>query len=605
MLSFDNIPIELREMHQWVVRDERKIPIDPKTGVPASSTDPTTWDSYENAIRAYRTGRYAGIGFVFTESDPYVGVDYDHVRENGGWEAGYLEEILSFGSYAELSPSGTGAHVITKGKIPGDRHRSGPREMYERGRYFTFTGNQIEGACSEIRQAQEAINTVYQIIDPNHQENCNQPSQPERPAHDVQQGKTTSDYEIIRKAEAAKNGDKFSRLMRGDWSGYPSQSEADSALCCMLVFYTRDIPQIYRIFRMSGLDRPKWMEKHGALTYGELTIQHALSTVKEQSSRSMVKNFRQPVTTHPEAYHFSTTLGIGGGILSLDITQKEEMDGFITQLRRGEEILSTLQTEREPWISKKNAGELASNTKSEEYKVKVLNDAILEIFEDIKASPDVQAITSNAVMKVISATKEVQWERTIPPRMVIFLADEGREGTICLTPGDLAQKSPLKLNSEWISTIWSDLNATKKDFSKIIEYWHSVKDVVDPIGNVSQWDTAIDELQTEISALEVETDKSAIRKGRLYLQEDGKDSDGRSRPVLWVNNKIVIDVMKNASKSENDPTFSNYLRAKGILITKSTVFRVGESDTPRAWGFNPDFRQAEENENEPKESGCL
>jgi len=312
-----------------------------------------------------------------------------------------------------------------------------------------------------------------------------------------------------------------------------------------------------------------------------------------------------PGRDQPEAWQFSTTLGIGGGNLSLDINQKEEMDGFITQLRRGEEILSTLHTEREPWISKKNAGELASNAKSEEYKVKVLNDAILEIFEDIKASPDVQAITSNTVMKIISATKEVQWERTIPPRMVIFLADEGREGTICLTPGDLAQKRPVKLNSEWISTIWSDLNATKKDFSQIIEYWHSVKEVVEPIGNVSQWDTVIDEIQTVISALEVEHDKSAIRKGNLYLQEDGKDSDGCIRAILWVNNKIVIDALKNASKSENDPSFSNYLSSKEILIAKSKKFRMGKHETPRAWGFNPDFRQEEEVEDEPKESGCL
>lgn len=312
-----------------------------------------------------------------------------------------------------------------------------------------------------------------------------------------------------------------------------------------------------------------------------------------------------PGKDQPEAWQFSTNLGCYDGIICFDITQTEKKDGFITQLRKGEEILSTLHTEREPWISKKNAGELASNAKSEEYKVKALNDAILEIFEDIKASPDTQAITSNAVMKVISATKEVQWERTIPPRMVIFLADEGREGTICLTPGDLALKRPVKLNSEWISTIWSDLNATKKDFSQIIEYWHSVKEVVEPIGNVSQWDTVIDEIQTVISSLGVEHDKSAIRKGRIYLQEEGKDSDGRIRPILWVNNKIVIDALKNASKSENDPSFSNYLSSKEILIAKSKVFKFGKSETPRAWGFNPNFRQIEEIEDEQKESGCL
>ena len=301
MQSFDNIPVELREIHQWVVRDERKVPYNPITGQPASSTDPTTWDSYENAIRAYQTGKYAGIGFVFTESDPYVGVDYDHIRETEGWEPGYLEEILSFGSYAELSPSGTGAHVITKGMIPGQRNRnaSGPREMYEKGRYFTFTGNIIAGACPDIRQAQDAINTVYRIIDPSPATDPSRKTHIPTPAS-TPGGNATPDYEIIRKAESAKNGDKFSRLMRGDWSGYPSQSEGDSALCCLLAFYTRDIPQIDRIFRISGLNRPKWGEKHGALTYGESTIQNALSTVKEQSSSAGYKNPRQQVKTHQE-----------------------------------------------------------------------------------------------------------------------------------------------------------------------------------------------------------------------------------------------------------------------------------------------------------------
>jgi len=363
MSSFDNIPVELREMDQWVVWEmrppakegdnPRKVLIDPKTGWEAKSTEPATWDSYENVIQAYQTRRYAGIGFVFTESDPYVGVDYDHVRENGEWEAGYLEEILSFGSYAELSPSGTGAHVITKGKKPGSRCRSGPREMYERARYFTFTGNLIEGACPEIRQAQEAINTVYQIIDPNYQENCNQPSQAEGPAPHVQQERsTTTDYEIIRKAESARNGDKFSHLMRGDWSGYQSQSEADSALCCMLAFYTRDIPQIDRIFRMSGLDRSKWMEKRGALTYGELTIQNALSTVKEQSSRSTVKNFRQPVTTQSERREGSTSSEPN----SLSFIDENGKPNFIRIGRHLQEKYQTVTHERTTYLYDINTG---------------------------------------------------------------------------------------------------------------------------------------------------------------------------------------------------------------------------------------------------------
>ena len=56
-------------------------------------------------------------------------------------------------------------------------------------------------------------------------------------------------------------------------------SEADLALCLMLAFWARrDRGQIDRLFRSSGLMRPKWDEKHGDRTYGESTIATALET---------------------------------------------------------------------------------------------------------------------------------------------------------------------------------------------------------------------------------------------------------------------------------------------------------------------------------------
>src|SRR5215218_5487071 len=73
------IPMELKERPQWVVH-RRKIPYDPKSGKPASSTDLTTWATFPEALEAYKTGRYDGIGFVFCSADPYTGVDLDKCR---------------------------------------------------------------------------------------------------------------------------------------------------------------------------------------------------------------------------------------------------------------------------------------------------------------------------------------------------------------------------------------------------------------------------------------------------------------------------------------------------------------------------------------------
>jgi hypothetical protein len=67
-----------------------------------------------------------------------------------------------------------------------------------------------------------------------------------------------TDRELIEKASAAKNGAKFAALWVGNAEGYGSQSEADSALCSMLAFWTQDESQLDRLFRASGLMREKW-----------------------------------------------------------------------------------------------------------------------------------------------------------------------------------------------------------------------------------------------------------------------------------------------------------------------------------------------------------
>lgn len=75
------VPEDLKQYPQFVVWKEGKIPVDPKTGKNASITDPDTWSNYETACRAYLTGHYCGIGFVFTENDPFIFLDIDDCLE--------------------------------------------------------------------------------------------------------------------------------------------------------------------------------------------------------------------------------------------------------------------------------------------------------------------------------------------------------------------------------------------------------------------------------------------------------------------------------------------------------------------------------------------
>jgi hypothetical protein len=90
------------------------------------------------------------------------------------------------------------------------------------------------------------------------------------------------DDALIRKAMAAKNGEKFRDLWNGNLNGHPSQSEADADLCCRLVWWTQhDGVRVDRLFRRSGLMRLKWNERHSGdgKTYGQMTIASALAKV--------------------------------------------------------------------------------------------------------------------------------------------------------------------------------------------------------------------------------------------------------------------------------------------------------------------------------------
>lgn len=145
--QFENIPEELRRRPQWLVwkleeRDSKptKIPYIAGGVGKASSTDSETWRSFDEAVVALKTGRYDGIGFVFSTGDPYAGIDLDDCRnpETGELEVWAAKTVQDLEGYAEVSPSGTGVHIIVRGKAPNKKR--GKVEAYSSERYFTITG---------------------------------------------------------------------------------------------------------------------------------------------------------------------------------------------------------------------------------------------------------------------------------------------------------------------------------------------------------------------------------------------------------------------------------------------------------------------------------
>ena len=156
---------ELAGRRQWVCH-KKKIPICPANGKPASSTSPLTWGSYDEAIQEAVQLKHSdeidGVGYVFTEADPYVGIDLDKCVDEDQKIQEWAQKIITrLDSYTEFSPSGKGVHIFIKGFIPGNRNRTGHLEIYSRGRYFTVTGHHLEDSPETINERQGELEEIY------------------------------------------------------------------------------------------------------------------------------------------------------------------------------------------------------------------------------------------------------------------------------------------------------------------------------------------------------------------------------------------------------------------------------------------------------------
>jgi len=241
-VNFDAIPAEMQTRRQWVVwkflyqsnktKPWTKVPYDPRHGTKASHSDSNTWGSFDEAVQLYSTGTYEGIGYVFSQDDPYCGIDLDDCRKPADGEIApekrrYVDQVAS---YTEISPSGRGLHIILKAKLPsGGRKRAQLSiEIYDRQRYFCVTGHRLDGMPADPQLRQSELENFYaEIFGPE-----------KAPAEFIFEPNnsplTVAEKEILKKAFAnPETGEKIMDLYVGKWkeAGYPSQSEADLALC--------------------------------------------------------------------------------------------------------------------------------------------------------------------------------------------------------------------------------------------------------------------------------------------------------------------------------------------------------------------------------------
>jgi len=109
------------------------------------------WLTFSEATAGAKKHGLHGVGFVFCESDGYVGIDFDHCRNP---ETGHIFEAVRdwrekwfSTAYSEVSVSGTGVHIICRGTIPHSvkgvplpKGDGCSVEIYSDSRFFVTTG---------------------------------------------------------------------------------------------------------------------------------------------------------------------------------------------------------------------------------------------------------------------------------------------------------------------------------------------------------------------------------------------------------------------------------------------------------------------------------
>jgi putative DNA primase/helicase len=269
---------ELQDLPQWVVwkgeleeGKRKKVPYNPhysQIQARASVKIPKSWGSLEHSLNALESGNYSGLGFMITP--PLVMVDLDHSYDRITktiTDPQAQEVVRGLNSYTEVSPSGTGLHILSYGNLPGKNVHTGI-ELYGQDRFTTITTDHIPGTPTTIAHRQEALNALYSRFAPPVNENDNQNT-----GVGVGSGSTLTELP----PEAEHDG-VLQRLLSGDTTGYTSASNADFVLVLKLLHWTGDnIDLTRKLFLESGLYRQgKTERKTGQTTYLDMTINNAI-----------------------------------------------------------------------------------------------------------------------------------------------------------------------------------------------------------------------------------------------------------------------------------------------------------------------------------------
>lgn len=291
MVDIKNIPALLKTSCRFCVwkyekrnGQKTKMPYNPATADRARINDLHTFADFKTTLVAYAMGGYDGIGVAVGNGIGAFDID-KCIREDGTLNDTAATVLSIFPTaYVERSPSGKGLrgffcvpedYVFDKTVYYINNRRAG-LEVYMPGatnRFVTVTGDVYRAGEpeGEIPNDETAMTTLLDTL-----------MKRAKPVQNTQMRHHSylDDDAVIKHAEESASGEKFKALYAGDWEKlYDSQSDADMALLAILSFWCGcDEEQMDRLFRASGLMRPKWDRKQAGTTYGAISIRNAVNT---------------------------------------------------------------------------------------------------------------------------------------------------------------------------------------------------------------------------------------------------------------------------------------------------------------------------------------
>jgi primase-polymerase (primpol)-like protein/biotin operon repressor len=268
-----NIPDGLKAVAGWVTWswwwDGKRWTKPPRNidGVRIDITNPDNWCDFTTALQAYQRGQFDGIGFSLGAMDSLGGVDLDHCIQGGKIEPWALEIIEELGSYAEISPSGTGVRVFGLTPRVVEGRKKDNIEMYVDGRYLTVTGCRLDNSASDLVDFDEAFGAVYDRVFPD---------SPESEDFDPTTDRGEVGEDLAERFQAFCEDDPTFKDRFNSPAAVGDRSGAEFHLCAKLWEAGFTFDEIWQL--MDSSPQTKWRSREDA--YKERTIRKAITAAR-------------------------------------------------------------------------------------------------------------------------------------------------------------------------------------------------------------------------------------------------------------------------------------------------------------------------------------